>query len=240
MKKTIFIVLLFCSRFIYGAVSSPLNYPNNESIQGNLAYFIWEDIYTDSEKKAQYNLVIKRGDSTVFSTSFTPTIYDMRVYSLAAELKLENGNYTYEIASKPDRRYFGFRKYPISGSFTVDNNISADLNDINPENYSRFIYMNHYNRNTNYYDSIFFAAASTISLTAGVTIYMFFNINIYTAVLSYAMMGAAAVGYPASAYYAYEYVSNRNKYRKIYLEQRVSFDFYYTEDKYYGGVTSYF
>ncbi|MBN1500216.1 MAG: hypothetical protein JW982_08675 [Spirochaetes bacterium] len=239
MKKTLLIILLFSSRFIYASISDPLNFPDNTVTSGS-PLFVWEDIYQTEEKNVTYRLSITYGDETVYSMKFIPAKSEDRILSYNPGLSLQDGTYTYEITSYPEKRYFGFRKYPVTGSFTVDNTLPAEYAGSDLESYSVFLYMNHYNRKTTLNDSIFFFSASTISLAAGITTYMFFNFNIYTAIASYTMMGAAAIGFPASGYYMYKYFSNKNLYKRTYLAGTVSMELYLFDDNFYSGVTTHF
>lgn len=216
-KFLLIIIIIYFNHNIYCGIADPLSYPNESTVSNSYVTFVWEDIYKTSIRNTKYKIIIEGNGKKVIK-SITPDVKNNRLYFFRLKNPLTVGDFTYSIVSEPERRYFGYRKYPINGNFKIDTNTKNPVDFASPENTAQYLYLDYYNKSENFNNALFYLGASTASLGIGLGIYFFLNFNIYTQILSYTFLAAPVIGYPLSGYYFYKYNSNKRKYSKLIFD----------------------
>lgn len=226
----IYIFLIISFIFIYSSIFAesrspikPLLYPYNE-ISNNRPYFIWKDSYGHKDSKGtKYRITLnKKSKDKTFSQKFIiePELYYREFYAVRVPVTLENSSYSYTIERmfnyKPvNSRYFNYLKYPIAGSFKLDNETREDVDFLPPEYLIQYKYFEKENLLINGYNFMFFSASSTISLGIGYLFYAVFQFGMISTVIVILCAVSAAIGYSMAGYYGFSYLKNKSRINDI-------------------------
>ena len=150
--------------------SIPVYYPGG-TIGASSPYIIWYDknIERDKNSNVKYRITINPDQKEIKPFIITPEIFDNNYYFYKIPFILEQEKYKYMIErlvdSKPQTsNYFSYRKYPITGEFTVNYNENSQVDDLPPQMLIKYIKLDEENRLENGYNFIFFSTAAIMDI----------------------------------------------------------------------------
>ena len=218
-----FLVLAACCPCVLFAASAdaPVTYPYGD-ISNAQPYFVWQDIYWDVNAAAKCRVVIKPADQSASAYEYTvsPERYYKTYLCFKLPAKLAAGKYEYRIERlyrtvPDDKRYYGYRHYPVTGAFVVDAAARGGRDALAPDSLIRYLNLEHHNTLDNGYNALFLGGAGTVSLGMGVLCLTVIDFGIITKVIAAVSLVSSAASYTACGVYSYRYFSNRRELAEI-------------------------
>jgi hypothetical protein len=212
MKQIPAILLLFIlsASSAAGAAEDPVFFPDGQTVSGAAPFFFWQDLSPDDQTKTLFRISISGGKDVSPLFEAFPRSYKGFLY-LCAPRPLAPGNYSYELFplynGKPDlAKYFGYRRYPIQGSFSAADSAAAD-----PLAAIDYLSASEANISGNGINTFFFAGGAAACGGISALFFTALDFNIWTKIAACAFAAGAATGTSAAGYYGFQYISTKRQ-----------------------------
>jgi hypothetical protein len=210
MKKILSVlIILFSAGAASAGVSDSIQFPDRNRVSAQKAFFFWQDLSGDEMQKSIFRVSLKRGEKPEAVFEAKPVAYKGFFY-LIAPFPLTNGELSYEISplydGKPDtNRYFGFRHYPVKGSFTADSGEKPEdvITVID------FLAASQENEQTNRLNALFFGGGAVVCGGIAALFFTALDFDIWTRIIGTAFAAGSITGVCASSWYGYQYISTK-------------------------------
>ena len=212
------IILFFCIltvSFAAPAFSSsaenPLVYPDNEPVKTTPVPFFWQDIRNTEGTPSTllFRLTIDSKTGKDHFEKKSPALLSKGFFLMYWDSPLAFGDYHFSIDlmdkdKAPSSKFYGFRKYPLKGDFSVTANEPMKFS---AEEFIMHRQAVHYNLLENGYNALFYGGSSSILIGSAVLLLTVFDYNIYTRIAAYVCGSAGSIGLGATGYYSYRYLT---------------------------------
>ena len=218
MKPFLMLIAVLLASPLHAATENPLVFPDGQPVAASAPLFFWQDL--SGEKPGVFRVSIDGGNGMSPLFEATPQNYNGFFY-LVSPKPLAAGSYSYELAplysGKPDTtKYFGYRKYPIRGSFSASTSAQPSV----PEETIDWLNGIETNTRDNGLNALFFGGGAIVCAGVSALFFTALDFNIWTRIAAYSFAAGAVTGAGASAAYGYRHISTKHELEDRYRAVR--------------------
>lgn len=218
MKQFLILFAVLQASPILAATENPLVFPDGQTIAASAPMFFWQDL--SDEKPGVFRISIDSGKGMAPLFEAAPQMHSGFFY-LVSPKPVPAGSYSYELVplynGRPDAaKYFGYRKYPLKGTFTA----SASTRPADPAASIDWLSGMQTNIQDNGTNALFFGGGALVCAGISAIFFTALDYNIWTQIAAYSFAAGAVTGAGAAAAYGYRYISTKKKLENRYRAVR--------------------